>query len=218
MQLGKHEANKQVPPIHYNLVADTNDASTVRKTTRWYCRGVPLQPVWPTAIVPLLLSTCAINQSINQPTNQPTNQHHHIYVANHLSPTRTTSVRRQTPLGGTAKVCRSNLSLQHYCPPVTNQLTNQHGHVGVANHLVAETKDVSTARNTSRWYCQGVSFKPAPVVLPFILVVLLGVVIVEPNQGVSWKHKASHANDAKGPGRSPAERPTLATSLRKPLR
>lgn len=80
---------------------------------------------------------------------------------------------------------------------------------------MAATKEVSTARKTSRWYCQGVAF--TPVCPPGTVLLLPTFVIIDPNQGVSLKHKASQANDAKGPGRSPADRPELATSRRKPL-
>lgn len=48
--------------------------------------------------------------------------------------------------------------------------------------------------------------------------VLLLLEPTEPSQGGSGKHSESHAKDANGPLRSPADRPALATSRKKPLR
>lgn len=86
------------------------------------------------------------------------------------------------------------------------------------DHLVADTKELNTALNTSRWSSQDIPLlvtlsplePPAQPTLPVLIA-------FDPNHDWSRKHSASQTKDVKGPGRSPAGRPTMATSFRKPL-
>ena len=43
-----------VVDVDVHPVADTNEVSTARNTSRWYCQGVPFKPAWPPGTVLLL--------------------------------------------------------------------------------------------------------------------------------------------------------------------
>lgn len=88
-------------------------------------------------------------------------------------------------------------------------------------YLVADTKELSRTRNTSRCSCHATLVLVSLVSLDLSLaptMVLLLLETTEPSQGASGKHSESHEKDANGPLRSPADRPALATSRKKPLR
>ena len=91
-----------------------------------------------------------------------------------------------------------------------DSMPDQHCH-----HIVVDINDTSIALKTSRWSCQELSLRPvAAITSPPIPTTLLA----HPSQGLSGKHSASHANDARGPDFNPADWPAFPTSRRKPLR